>query len=69
MNNPLNFERALKSTTCVQIESIHFDSFKYVIKKLKMIPRYHGNQPKSPMLGKKCLHTGQNISRREILQN
>ena len=33
MNNPPNFERALKSTTCVQIESIHFDSFKYVIKK------------------------------------
>ena len=30
-----NFERALKSMTCVQIKSIHIDGFKNVKKKLK----------------------------------
>ena len=33
-----NFERALKSMTCVQIKSIHIDGFKNVKKKLKMVP-------------------------------
>ena len=47
--------------TCVQIGSIHIDSFKNG-KKIKWAPRCHGNQPKSPKRGKKCLHAGKNIS-------
>ena len=46
---PHNFERAAKSVTCVQIESIQIDGFKNVKKKkIKMVPRCHGNQPLSP---------------------
>ena len=58
---PHNFERALKSKACVQIESIHIDGFENVKKKLKMVPHCPGNQPKSPKRGKKCLHAGQNM--------
>ena len=58
---PHDFERALKSMTCVQIGSIHTDGLKNV-KKIKMVPRCHGNQPKCPKRGEKCLHAGQNIS-------
>ena len=42
-----NFERALKSMTCVQIGRIHIDGFKNVQKKFKVVPCCHGNQPKS----------------------
>ena len=65
---PQNFERALKSMTCVQIESIHIDGFKNVNNnkkkkiKIKMVPRCHANKLKSPKRGKICLPTGQNIS-------
>ena len=53
-----NFERALKSMTCVQIESIHIDDFKNVKKNLKMVPCCHGNYQKFPKMGKKCFHVG-----------
>ena len=66
---PHNFERALKSMTSVQIGSIHIDGFKNVQKKFKMEPRCHGNQPKSPKRGKKCLHAGENILSWKIVQN
>ena len=62
---PHNFERALKSITCVQIRSIHRDGFKMPPpppQERKMLPSCHGNQPKSLKRGKKCLHTGQNIT-------
>ena len=58
---PHNFERALKSMTCVQIESIHIDALK-ITKKTKTLPRCHDNQSKSPKREKICLHAGQNIS-------
>ena len=50
---PHNFERVLKSITCVKIGSIHIDGFKNVKKKFNMVLRCHGNQPKSPKRVKK----------------
>ena len=47
--------------TCAQIGSIHIDGFDNV-KKIQMVPRCHGNQPKSPNMGKNGLHAGQNVS-------
>ena len=35
---PPNFEKILKSMTCAHIESIHFDGFKNVKKKIKIVP-------------------------------
>ena len=39
---PPNFERTLKSMTCIQIEGIQIDG------KFKMLPRCHGRRPKFP---------------------
>ena len=59
---PHNFERAAKSVTCVQIESIQIDGFKNVKKKKKSkwypVAMETNHYPRS----KKCLHVGQNIS-------
>ena len=59
---PLNFERTLKSMTCIQIEGIQIDG------KFKMLPRCHGKWPKFPKKG--YVFTSAKISQdREIMQN
>ena len=66
---PQNFERGLKSMTCVQIERIQFDSFKNVKKTFKMIPRCYGNQLKSRERDKNAFTPDKIFQVREILQN
>ena len=63
------FERALKSMTCVQIESIHIDGFKNVKKNSKWYPVAMVSN-KNPRKGEKNVFTPVKISQvREIVQN
>ena len=66
---PHSFERALKSMTCVQIESIRIDSFKNVQKNSKWYPvPMVTNQ--NPRKGAKNAFTPAKVSQvREIVQN
>ena len=66
---PHNFERALKSMTCVQIGSIHIDKLKNVKKKSKWYPVAMVTNKNSPK-GAKNVFMPVKISQvREIVQN
>ena len=66
---PHNFEKALKSMTCVQVESIHIDGFKNVKKNSKWYPVVLVTN-QNPQKGTKNVLTPAKISQvREIVQN
>ena len=64
-----NFERVLKSMTCVQIRSIHIDGFKNIKKNLKWYSAAMVTN-QNPQKGAKNVFTPAKISQvREIVQN
>ena len=66
---PHNFEKALKSMTCVLVESIHIDGFKNVKKNSKWHPVVLVTN-QNPQKGTKNALTPAKISQvREIMQN